>query len=331
MDQEPIDISEETGRWHTRPVTYWAGLWRSLRSIVPTFSIEEFKAADDAPANPFLRMVVRAPRTRLEQPVPVGVVSNTYALVQHAQVVDRCLTALAEAGVPADNLRCELGLTELGEWMNFRVFLPERFGLPVGPDDTLAMRLEVFNSVDGGSRLVVLFGWFRFVCGNGLVVGESVSEVRSIHNDGLDLNAVGESVRFGLRKATDDLKRLAQWQATRISREALPAWVDGPLAKAWGPKAACRTFSICTSGWDVEVADVSSRSPASQKNVKRQVRVPGSPDVASTLFDVSQALAWVAKDRSVPEERLERLRQIPELLQYEPGDRGQGGSLFSQS
>lgn len=314
MDDGTIELVGEGGRWRTREVTYWAGVWQQLRALVPAFTLDEFQAPPGAPANPYMRAVVRTPRTRLEQAMPVGVVSNNYALVQHDSVVDCCLDALQTAGIATDGLRCELGLTELGEWMNLRVFLPVSFSYPVGPNDSLSLRLEVFNSVDGSSRLLVLFGWFRFVCGNGLIIGETVSEVRSIHNDGLDLGDVRQRVKHGLTVANADLARLRNWQATPIGQVSLGEWADRVLADAWGPKAACRVLSICSSGWDVRISDLSNGAPASQKSTTRTIRVPGSPETASTLFDVSQALSWVAKGRTNPEERLAWLRQIPALL-----------------
>jgi hypothetical protein len=62
-----------------------------------------------------MRAVVRQPRTQREQPIPVGMVSNVYSLVQHADVVASCFEGIQDAGVDVSSLRCALGLTELGE------------------------------------------------------------------------------------------------------------------------------------------------------------------------------------------------------------------------
>ena len=42
--------------------------------------------------------------------------------------------------------------------------------------------------------------------------------------------------------------------------------------------------------------------------------VPGAPEQAGTLFDVAQALAWIAKERSEIEERIAWRAGIPGLL-----------------
>jgi hypothetical protein len=43
--------------------------------------------------------------------------------------------------------------------------------------------------------------------------------------------------------------------------------------------------------------------------------VPGSPAFAQTAWDACQALAWLAKERKDPKERVERMLQVPELMQ----------------
>jgi Domain of unknown function (DUF932) len=47
---------------------------------------------------------------------------------------------------------------------------------PHARGNPLGLRLECFNSVDGSSRLVILFGWLRFVCTNGLVTKYDVAQ-----------------------------------------------------------------------------------------------------------------------------------------------------------
>jgi hypothetical protein len=74
-----------------------------------------------------MRTVVRLPRNRVEQKIPVGTVSNTYTLAQHTDVGQKCIDGIRQAGIAVDGLRCELGLTDLGEWMNLRLYFPKEF------------------------------------------------------------------------------------------------------------------------------------------------------------------------------------------------------------
>src|SRR5687767_7444367 len=125
FDHESVRLTEETSRWRARDVAYYSGTWERLKRLLPQFELEEYRVAPDMPANQHLRSVVRQPRAQFERPIPVGVVSNNYSLVQHAEAAERCLEGIRTAGVDTDSLECELGVTELAEWMNFRVYFPE--------------------------------------------------------------------------------------------------------------------------------------------------------------------------------------------------------------
>jgi hypothetical protein len=314
MSDDFIEPLDETGRWRARDVSYCRGVWEKLKPLLPTFTMEEFRASDKTPPNPYMRSVIRQPRSLFEQPIPVGVVSNTYGLSQHAEVVEQCLAGIKGAGIRTQNLTCEIGLTELGEWMNLRIYFPEQFQHRPLDDEPLGLRLECFNSVDGTSRLLVLLGWLRFVCSNGMVIGETKTELRDVHNQDIDLAAIPKVIQDGLQLVKRDIGRLQQWQQTNIGLVGIEEWADEPLAGAWGKKAACRVFHICESGEDVEITDPFAKVPPTKKPWKVLQAVPGAPSPAKTIYDVSQALSWVASKRNNPEERVAWQAAIPRLI-----------------
>ena len=268
------------------------------------------------PPNPYMKSVVRVPRTIFEHPLPVGVVSNTYSLVQHADVASQCFEGIRDAGIDPSSLHCELGLTDLGEWMNLRIYFPEQYQKKLQPNvgDAMDLRVECFNSVEGGSRLIVLFGWLRLVCSNGMVIGETMVELRDIHNEHLDLEPIPKIIRGRLAKVGHDLKRLHSWEKTDIPVVRVRPWANKDVSEKWGKKAACRVFHICCSGQDIEIDDPFAPGEASEKPVRQVARVPGSVVPVKTLFDASQALSWVATHRTDPEERVRWQRQIPALV-----------------
>jgi hypothetical protein len=316
MDE--IDTSAElldaTGRWHARDVSYWSGRWDRLARLVPTFTIEPFRAHPDSPANPHIRAIVRQPLTVTEQPIPVGTVSNSYQLAQHHEVVKRCFDGLRLVGVDPTSLKCEIGLTPLGEWMNFRAYFPESHNHTPRDGKALGLRLECFNSVDGSSRLVILLGWLRFVCANGLVIGETKAELRDVHDEHLSLDAIPDLVVSGMNAVTADLQRLKGWEEAEVSPAQLESWANSKVSTKWGKKAACRVFHICRSGRDVEIVDPFAKGEATEKPVKSTVEIPGAANPAKTLYDISQALSWIATQRSNTEERVEWQGSIPELI-----------------
>lgn len=48
--------------------------------------------------------------------------------------------------------------------------------------------------------------------------------------------------------------------------------------------------------------------------MRQTARVPGAPRGSRNLYDVSQILAWLAKERRDVQEQLEWRETIPELL-----------------
>lgn len=309
-----IETLDERGRWRARDVTYWGGNWEQLGKQIPFFQTGDFTESNDGSVNPYMKTVIRLPLTKMERPIPVGVVSNTYTLAQHTEVVEKCFQGIRDAGIDAAGLRCELGLTELGEWMNFRIYFPKKYDYESELGDNLALRLEVFNSVDGSSRLVILLGWFRFLCSNGMVIGETKTELRDIHNERMNLEKIPDLICKGLGLVKIDIERLNVWANTKVEIERIGTWVNSDVANRWGKKAACRVFHICESGADVEISDPFARGSATEKPVKFTSNVPGAAKPAETLFDVSQSLSWVATKRKNSEERVDWQSAIPALI-----------------
>jgi Domain of unknown function (DUF932) len=219
--------------------------------------------------------VLRLPTNATERAIPVGVVSNSYALVQHDTVIDRCLAAIAASGIDPEEVQCEIGLSDLGEWVNFRAVLPKQFGLLPKDGHRLQLRVEAFNSVEGSGRLVVLLSWFRLVCPNGAVVKDTIMAMNDTHNPFINLVRIDEAISQGLARAKEDQRLLRDWEKLTVTTELSSKWVDGFLSERWGKKAACRVYHICQSGHDVDLVSPFEPGPATRKTVKVLLSVPG--------------------------------------------------------
>lgn len=311
-----IELMSERSRWRSRNVRYVKGYWNSIKSEIPEFRLDEFKAGPDEPANPFLKSVVRLPVKPVEREVPVGVVSNTYGLVQHKHIAEICIDSISGFNVDISSLTFELGLSELGEWMNLRIYFPDEYSHTDSTDNKMALRLECFNSVDASSRLVILFGWFRFVCSNGMVIGSTKIEIRDIHNQNINLKHLSDRIHEAMIEVAHERDRLEAWQDHKISVLDAPfaKWINESVAKKIGVKAACRVYHICQSGFDVEFDDPFASGAATEKPVHQTDQVPGTPRTSSNLFDVSQVLSWIASKRNNAEEKLLWQSTIPDLI-----------------
>jgi hypothetical protein len=300
--------------WRSRKVQYYAGDWTSIQAVLPEFDLTPFSAGQDEPANPFLQTVMRKPLSAAERPIPVGTVSHTYSLAPHREVAALCRKALVDAGMEPSDLRYEAGLSELGEWMNFRIYFPDVYSFTDAHGNKLDLRLECFNSVDGSSRLVILFGWYRFICSNGLVIGETKIEIKERHGQKLDLESIPERIKPALEAVEADRSRMKKWQSDKVIIEDIATWADNNVSKEWGKKAAARVFHICRVGKDVDIDDPFAGGAATEKPIRYLDRVPGCPERAATKYDVSQAMSFVATRRNNTEERVARQAAIPHLL-----------------
>src|SRR5262245_11987943 len=136
-----LSVVSDEAAWRSRKVQYYAGEWTSILEVLPEFELKPFTAAPDEPANPFLQVVMRKPLSAAERPIPVGVVSHTYSVAPHREVAALCRKGLIDAGVEETDLRYEVGLSELAEWMNFRIYLPDSYNFVDGHGQPLGLRL----------------------------------------------------------------------------------------------------------------------------------------------------------------------------------------------
>jgi hypothetical protein len=61
------------------------------------------------------------------------------------------------------------------------------------------------------------------------------------------------------------------------------------------------------------VGPYNRRSPTTIE-VETSIAVPGSPSTSSNLFEISQILAWLAKERTDIQQQMEWREQIPALM-----------------
>ncbi len=312
---EEFQITAETGRYRARDVEYVSGGFDQILKRIPEFELTPFRVNDKLPANPNLQCVVRKPLSAPEQLMPVGVVSNTYTLVQHRTVAELCKKALLEGKLDLFDLKCELGLTPLGEYMVFRIYMPDQQGFTAKDGYPTSLRVECINSVDGSHRLVVFYSWLRLVCQNGMMVRNTKTEVRELHNQNLDLKDVASSIQNGLSEAAADIQRLKEWDDQNIDLNLFQDWVDETLSDKWKKKAASKVYHLARTGHDSEWVDPFEGGATTSKRVYLTSRVPGAKEQASSFYDIMQALTWVASQRTNVEERVEWQSQVPALME----------------
>src|SRR5712692_649677 len=304
-------------RWLGDEVHEYAGTLGDMADRLPTFRRQPLAIASPdgtkSTVNWSRDLIVKCARLSGEDELPIGVVSRQYCLVQHTTVLARAAGALESAGISPSQVKCDLSLTTHGERMALRIRLPSPYDFDPGDGHPMALRLECFNSVEGSCRFMAVLSWFRLVCRNGLVIGISRTVVRR-HDRHLEVEEIGQILTEELRSAEAERAVYASWMRRQVKRDLTQRWVDGPLAAAWGKKAAARAFHICETGRDAEFEDPFERAEPSVRRMKACGAVPGATAPARNAFAVSQVLSWLAGNRGGLQEQLEWRRQIPGLM-----------------
>jgi hypothetical protein len=305
-------------KWFNSPVTLHEGTLADIRKHIPAFERRGFSLTqpENEPCrlNERLDTIVRLPFGEDRAYIPIGVVSKEYVLVPHAAVLDVAIKALDKAKIAPGDVHAELKITEYGERMALSLFLPEEHPFDPGDGYPMALRLECLNSVDGSTRFRALMGWFRFVCSNGLVIGVTRFDVHRRHVGDLRLADVGTVLTSGLKEAETERKNFERWRMTGITLNRLASWVDKDLREGWGFKAAARAFHIARFGFDGEIVGQYRGTIPTTISIEATKRVPGAPKECRNLFDLSQILAWLAKERRDVQEQLQWRETIPELM-----------------
>jgi len=279
-------------------------------------------AGDELGINSYLDMVYRLPIRQNERPVPVGVVSKNYRLLDHHQLL-RAIQSMANRKLDLENVLVVGEWTIHGERAHFSIIFPpeEHFTVgTVGNEDEMRFRIEVFNSVDGSCRLMAIAGWLRFVCTNGLIIGTALMQLKKQHRQQLEVEELGRRIGEAIESTWSDKAQFQRWMSAGVETGVLVPWIDEEVCALWGVKAAVRVLGIATDGWDVEpVGDMRNRRPSQIKtNRISEVPVPGVDAPVSNLFGVSQVLSWIAGQRAEIAEGFEWRSQVQSLMEKLP-------------
>jgi hypothetical protein len=313
MPHTPEDATgDRANRWGGLPMLDFTGTTTELLKRIPHFeklAAERLGMGGNAHAD-----VVVANMNDGRKPVPVGLVSKTYNLVQHGELIERALKWIKSVPGATVPDQIELSATPNFERIFAKFDLGE--GLSISPDgEPVRLQLVCRNSVDGSTAIRARLGWYRLVCSNGMIVGVTLGRTRLTHKPEADLNDAFTPLSDEMSIVVKDKDMIQKWSSTTVSLNRVRAWVDGPLVKAWNPLAACRVWAISSTGRDARFLPPFEKVLPSNRIVELLKPVPGSPSRAVTIYDVVQAMSWVASRRTDVDEVEQRQRQIGELAE----------------
>jgi hypothetical protein len=138
--------------------------------------------------------------------------------------------------------------------------------------------------------------------------------VRRRHIGDISLSDVGAVLISGIEESEKEKENFENWRKREVQYNQFTSWINGKLRKEWGFKAAARTWHIARTGHDADVIGPYKDNTPISIPMRQTTRIPGAPPGSRNLYDVSQILAWLAKERRDVQEQLEWREQIPELM-----------------
>ncbi len=269
---------------------------------------EEFRFAKDERN----RLIVTKPTPQEPEPSVLAVVSARYGLVQHRDVLAGALEwAKSECGVTATHV--QMKISNKGAQAAFQIDLGE--AMQITPDGfPVNLQFHCRNTVDSSSSLRAHLGWLRLVCTNGMMVGVSLGRMKKTHRDGLSIEKVFAEISATLAQAREDQTALAAWADRKISLDQVKNLSNGILARRWDKMSAARVWHICESGRDAKFIPPFRSDLPTEQAVRFEGDVPGSPAPARTLYDLAQAMSWVATRRNDPDDVEIRQSEIGQIV-----------------
>ena len=268
--------------------------WNDIETILPTlprFRMVSPKKLGLAECGD-QQVIVREADKPDEAPALSAVVSGKYKLLQHAEVLYGAVEWTRKS-LGVDKPKVHVRLADYGRRAEFEIglapvsnFAPD--GFPI------QLSLICSNSVDGQRSLRLRLGWLRLVCSNGMVVGVSLASCRRAHRRGLGLEKALGNIAMLIDDCRKDAEGVRSWADHPMPLDTIANLANGVVARQWGFSAATRLWHICQTGCDVKTSPPYSGDKPTEQNVRYLGAVPGAPKQATNVFDVAQALSWIA-------------------------------------
>ena len=145
--------------WHGREVKIYNESISELLKKIPEFGMYPF-SIEEGIENEYLYLIARKPYLQDKGHMPVAAVSKSYGFVEHHEVLDSVLTALANFVDNPKSLKAELRISKYGArmWINF--LLPN-YRFNPGDGYPIVLQVNCFNSMDTSIAIRIALSWYR--------------------------------------------------------------------------------------------------------------------------------------------------------------------------
>ncbi len=167
-----------------------------------------------------------------------SIVSKDYKLIRHEDAVQRIESTIDE-NPKLGKYKTDTEFYNDGGRM-CRIYRFFEKSVEIKKDDTVNPELHLFNSYDITWPFIVLIGAFRFVCANGLVVGDKYLYLRKRHVYDFEQMDIKEQVSTALKRFNLQTNRWKKWIELRLTEKI---YANVMKAMKFGKKAVAKIES----------------------------------------------------------------------------------------
>jgi hypothetical protein len=157
-------------------------------------------------------------------------VSDQYKLVQHHEALHRTLEAIVNGAPEFGKPEVKLNLNNKGGKMWATMLFPNM--IDIFPGDPIKPQCVVTNSADLSKRFSIIFGAFRMLCSNGMVIPDSRFPdhvlIKNLHKMGtLDLDEAISKMMVGFESFSDTLGVWKEYAKIELTKDRMTGILEG--------------------------------------------------------------------------------------------------------
>jgi len=166
--------------------------------------------------------------------------TSTYKPVTNAQVIESALKEIDDLGIDyivdpghsfVTNERMRLQLT-------FPEFVVSDEGTAMDGASQTALSLYIHNSYNKAEGVRLLWGYIRYVCSNGMILGEMLGSFYRRHTSDFSLNGLSESVGESIKSLDEVQEWIDDLQTKSAGKDQFPNHkIEKILGKRLAPEA----------------------------------------------------------------------------------------------
>ena len=286
-----------------------------LAEQIPTFDRIPFEYEGEV--NDKFDTIIKEPLDEGDTYMPVATVSKGYKLVQHRDVISVLAQALHAMDIDVEDSESKLTLSSHAERMWLKLNLGDVHTYDPGDGHPVIFQLHALNSVDRTTTFRLEMGWYRIICKNGLFSMIAGGRSTHRHTAGLDVQKMAQYLHEHINLIGAETDRFDKLYATpiEVGEGVIENWIDATVFPRWGSRTAARCYHILKTSYDgkVDIAEANTGMTPHRISVESEGWVPGQKPVEN-MYDVVNALSWIASRENTISTRLDKMRDVSGLL-----------------